>query len=134
MAASQDNPDIFAVTFSIPCEARSKRCPASSTGPNQKIRTLSGSSWIISAPVFFSSLTVCVPPIPIRATCSVVCFVARCAFADLLGIAPQSLSLCVEAVASQYSEAYPLLPQKAEAIALVLSGEEAKFRETLCAG
>lgn len=55
-------------------------------------------------------------------------------FADMLGIAPQSLALCVEAVASQYSEAYPLLPQKAEAIALIISGEEAKFRETLVRG
>lgn len=55
-------------------------------------------------------------------------------FADMLGIAEASLSLCSDAVASQYGEAYPILSEKREEIAAVISAEETKFRETLTRG
>ncbi len=55
-------------------------------------------------------------------------------FADTLGIAPQSLSLCVEAVTGQYAEAYPYLRLRQDMIVSVIDNEEKKFRETLVRG
>ena len=55
-------------------------------------------------------------------------------FADMLGMVPGSLSLCVAAVVSEYQEAYPYLIEKKGFIVSVIGNEEAKFRETLARG
>ena len=55
-------------------------------------------------------------------------------YADMLGILPGSLSLCVAAIVSEYQEAYPYLIEKKGFIVSVIGNEEAKFRETLVRG
>ncbi len=55
-------------------------------------------------------------------------------YADILDIAPQSLSSCVLALVSEYENAYPYFSEKEQNIVSVIDREEAKFRETLTRG
>lgn len=55
-------------------------------------------------------------------------------FADVLGMAPQSLSGLTTVVAEKYAGVYPVLSERREEIALVIAEEEKKFRSTLAKG
>jgi len=55
-------------------------------------------------------------------------------YADMLDIKPQSLSLCVSALVSEYKNAYSYLSERKQDITSVIDKEESKFRETLTRG